>query len=111
MAGRELTATGKASRAAVLDAVALADEIDAGQHRNVEEKVFVRRVPEAGGDYGWTVSVVRATGRYKGKEHCLAILCGGTVGVALATLCARHIAECMMIDAIEVDSDLATTED
>lgn len=78
--------------------------------RQIDEKVIVRRVPDPG-DSGWSVSVVRAVGRHKGKEHCLAMLCGGNVGKVLAALCARQIAEMMMIDSVEVEPDLATTED
>lgn len=74
----------------------------------IEEKVMIRRVPEAVG-FGWTVSVIRATGPQKGTEHVLAMLCGGNVGKVLATLCGRQVAQMMMIDNIEVDPDLATT--
>ena len=74
------------------------------------EKVIVRRLPEPESGHGWAVSVIRASGAHRGKEHCLALLCGGTVGKVLAVMCARQIAESMMIDDIEVDPDLATTE-
>jgi hypothetical protein len=77
---------------------------------HIEERVIIARLPETDG-FGWRVSVVRATGRAKGKEHCLALLCGGNVGRALALTCARQIAETMKIDHIEIDPDLATTED
>lgn len=76
----------------------------------IVERVIISRLPETEG-FGWRVSVVRAVGRNKGKEHCLALLCGGNVGRALALSCARQIAETMMIDHIEIDPDLATTED
>ena len=74
----------------------------------IQEKVMIKRVPEAVG-FGWTVSVIRAVGPQKGTEHCLAMLCGGNVGKVLAALCGRQIAEMMMIDTVEVDTDLATT--
>lgn len=76
----------------------------------IEERVIARKVPEPG-DVGWTVAVIRATGRHKGKERVLAMLCGGNVGRVLALMCARQIAETMMIDQIEIDPDLTTTED
>jgi hypothetical protein len=76
----------------------------------IEEKVIVRRL-EAGGDYGWAVLVIRAVGRHKGREHCVAMLCGGAVGKVLAALCAKQVASQMMIDLIEIADDLATTED
>lgn len=76
----------------------------------IKEKVIIRRVPEADG-FGWTVSVVRAVGRHKGNEHCVAMVCGGNVGKVLAAMCGRQIAEMMMIDDIEIDRALATTED
>jgi hypothetical protein len=76
----------------------------------IEEKIVVRRVPEPG-QYGWTVAAIRAIGPHKGKEHVLALLCGGNVGKVLSAVCARQIAELMMIDTIEIEPDLATTED
>jgi hypothetical protein len=76
----------------------------------IEEKVIVRRL-EDGGDYGWAVLVVRAVGRHRGEEKCVAMLCGGNVGKVLAGLCAKQVAQLMMIDLIEIDQALATTED
>lgn len=77
---------------------------------NIIEKVTVRRVPEPDG-FGWTVTVIRAVGPHKGREHCVAMLCGGNVGKVLAAICAKQVAQTMMIDLIEIDGDLATTED
>lgn len=75
---------------------------------DIQEKVMVKRVPEAVG-FGWTVSVIRATGPQRGTEHVLAMLCGGNVGKVLAAICGKQVAQMMMIDDIEVDTDLATT--
>lgn len=78
---------------------------------DINESVLINRIPEPEGGFGWRVSVIRATGRHKGKEHCLALVCGGAIGKALATMCARHVAEAMRIDEIHTDPELTTTED
>lgn len=77
----------------------------------IKETVFIKRVPEPGSNTGWVVSVVRAVGPHKGKEKVVAMLCGGAHGKHLALLCGRATAETMMIDNVEVDTELATTED
>lgn len=76
----------------------------------MQEKIIVKRTPDSGSGFGWTVTAIRASGPHKGKEHCLAILCGGNVGKVLAALCAKQVAQMMMIDTIEVEPDLASTE-
>jgi hypothetical protein len=68
----------------------------------IAEKVMVKRMPHPE-DFGWIVSAIRAVGPHKGEEKALAMLCGGNMGKALAALCARHAAQTMMIDTIEID--------
>jgi hypothetical protein len=70
-----------------------------------EEKIIVRRL-EPDAIYGWAVLAVRAGGRHKGEEQCLAMLCGGNVGKVLAGLCAQQAASLMMVDRIELDAAL-----
>lgn len=57
---------------------------------------------EADGVYGWSVTMTTTPGR----EYGVAMTCGGALGKALATLCARHVAEAYGIDEIEADDEL-----
>jgi len=66
-------------------------------------KVIVRSL-EADAFYGFAVTATRSPG---GREHCVAMTCGGALGRALATMCAAHAAEALQIDDIEMDPALA----
>lgn len=68
----------------------------------VTRKITIRPL-EADGVYGWSVTLTTTP---PGREYCVAMTCGGALGKALATMCARHVAEAYGIDEIEVDDEL-----
>ena len=68
----------------------------------VTRKLTIRPL-EADGVYGWSVTTTTTP---PGREYCVAMTCGGALGKALATLCARHVAEAYGIDEIEADDEL-----
>lgn len=76
----------------------------------ITEKVIVRRVDEAHG-FGWTVTMIPARGPQRGHERCMAIVCGGDIGRALAAQAARLVAENYGIDQIELDPDLMAAKE
>jgi len=65
-----------------------------------QDEVTVRRLDETA-VYGWAVTATR-----RGRERAVALTCGGALGNALATLCARHAAEAYRIDQVEIDDAL-----
>jgi len=76
----------------------------------ITEKVIIRRVREDWG-HGWTVSLILARGPQRGHEKCMAMVCGGDIGRALATQAGRLVAENYGIDEIEIDPDLMATKE
>ena len=68
----------------------------------VTRKITIRPL-EGDGVYGWSVTMTTTP---PGRDYCVAMTCGGALGQALATMCARQVAEAYGVDEIEADDEL-----